>query len=148
MVLPSSSFSRSSKPEDLLRRRAVEVAGRLVGDDQRRIGDQRARDRDALLLAAGQLVRVVRPSRSARPTSASAVATRSRRSRRDSDGELQRQLDVLERGQHRHQVVELEDEADVRGAPRGELAVGQLRDVDAGHADLSRRSACRCRRSG
>ena len=60
--------------------------------------------------------------RSARPTSASAVSTRSRRSRSRQRGEQQRQLHVLEGGQHRHQVVELEDEADVRGAPVGELA--------------------------
>src|SRR5262249_53340933 len=31
---------------------AVEIAGRLVGDDQRRVGDQRPRNRDALLLSA------------------------------------------------------------------------------------------------
>ena len=37
----------------------VEVAGRLVGEDDRRLVDQRARDRDALLLAARQLVRDV-----------------------------------------------------------------------------------------
>src|SRR5678816_314672 len=37
------------------RRLAVEVAGRLVGHDQRGIGDERARDRHALLLAAGKL---------------------------------------------------------------------------------------------
>ena len=38
----------------------IEIAGRLVGEqDARRIGD-RARDRDALLLAAGQLRRPVR----------------------------------------------------------------------------------------
>jgi hypothetical protein len=35
----------------------VEVAGRLVGDDEIGIGDDRARDRDALLLAAGELLR-------------------------------------------------------------------------------------------
>ena len=34
----------------------VEVAGRLVADEQRRVVDERARDRDALLLAAGELV--------------------------------------------------------------------------------------------
>ena len=33
----------------------VEVAGRLVGQDQRRVGDQRPGDRDPLLLTAGQL---------------------------------------------------------------------------------------------
>jgi hypothetical protein len=37
----------------------VEVAGRLVGEDQARLGHERARDRDALLLAARELVRRV-----------------------------------------------------------------------------------------
>ena len=37
----------------------VERAGRLVGEDQQRLGDQRARDRHALLLAAGELRGVV-----------------------------------------------------------------------------------------
>ena len=34
----------------------IEVAGRLVGQQQRRVVDERARHRDALLLAAGELV--------------------------------------------------------------------------------------------
>jgi hypothetical protein len=38
---------------------AVEVAGGLVGDDQRRVGHQCAGDGHALLLAAGELVGVV-----------------------------------------------------------------------------------------
>ena len=38
---------------------AVEVAGRLVGQDQRGFGDDRPGDGDALLLAAGQLGRLV-----------------------------------------------------------------------------------------
>ena len=33
----------------------VEVARRLVREEERRLGDERARDRDALLLAAGEL---------------------------------------------------------------------------------------------
>ena len=37
----------------------VEVAGRLVGQNQRRIVGQRAGQRDALLLATGQLRRIV-----------------------------------------------------------------------------------------
>ncbi len=37
--------------------RGVEVSGRLVGEQHLRPVDERARDRDALLLAAGQLVR-------------------------------------------------------------------------------------------
>ncbi len=53
MVLPSSRLRRSSSAEDFLARRAIEIAGRLVRDDERRIGDERARDCDALLLTAG-----------------------------------------------------------------------------------------------
>ena len=44
---------------DLLGRLAVEVAGRLVGPHDRGVVDERAGDRDALALAAGQLVRDV-----------------------------------------------------------------------------------------
>ena len=39
------------------RRVRVEVPGRLVADQERRVVDDRARDRDALLLAARELVR-------------------------------------------------------------------------------------------
>ena len=45
--------------EDLVGRMGVEVAGRLVGQHQRRRERQRARDRHALLLAAGELARQV-----------------------------------------------------------------------------------------
>ena len=38
---------------------AVQVAGRLVGEQQRRLGDQRPGHRDPLLLAAGELVGLV-----------------------------------------------------------------------------------------
>ncbi len=41
--------------EDLGARLRVEVAGRLVGEDDGRPRDQRAGDRDALLLATGEL---------------------------------------------------------------------------------------------
>src|SRR5688572_28845228 len=40
---------------DLLARLAIERARRLVGEDQARLPDQRARDRDALLLTTGHL---------------------------------------------------------------------------------------------
>ena len=72
----------------------VEVAGRLVGQDQRRVGDQRPGDGDPLLLAAGQLARpVARPGRPGRPGRArpAPVALRSSRSHAGVD---QRQLDV------------------------------------------------------
>ncbi len=62
----------------------VEIAGRLVGDEDRRIGRQRAGERDALLLAAGQLRRIMmRAARQGRPRRARrARALRRRRRRR------------------------------------------------------------------
>jgi hypothetical protein len=58
--------------EDLAARLRVEVAGRLVGEDDRRLRHERARDRDALLLAARELGRPVL-RRSARPTAQQVV---------------------------------------------------------------------------
>ena len=59
--------------QHLGRRFRVEVAGRLVGEQQRRVGDDGARDRDALLLSARQLPRIVlrrgRPARRCRARS-------------------------------------------------------------------------------
>src|SRR5207302_8011322 len=43
----------------------------------------------------------------------------------EETGQQQRQLDVALRAEHRQEVVELEDEADVRGAPPRELAPGE-----------------------
>src|SRR6478736_9422399 len=45
--------------QDLLRALGVELAGRFVEEDEGRIGDDGARDRDPLLLSAGELARVV-----------------------------------------------------------------------------------------
>jgi hypothetical protein len=46
-------------PEHGVRGVLVEVPGRLVGEDQRRLVRERACNRDSLLLAAGQLGRTV-----------------------------------------------------------------------------------------
>ena len=80
--------------DDRAARALVEVAGRLVGDQDRRVRRDRAGDRDALLLAARELGRVVvqplaeadRPELASRPLEGVGGA-----------GELQRQRDVLER---------------------------------------------------
>ena len=48
---------RLEQVDDRHAERGVDHRHRLVGDDQRRLGDQRARDGDPLELAAGQLVR-------------------------------------------------------------------------------------------
>ena len=57
---------------------AVEIAGRLVGEQDRRIVRERARDRDALLLAARELRRIVMAAigRARRPRAAPARAPR------------------------------------------------------------------------
>jgi hypothetical protein len=52
-------------------------------------------------------------------------------------GQQQRQLDILRGRQHRHQVVELEDEADIGRAPARQLTLAQALDVLAGELDLA-----------
>ena len=74
--------------------------------------------------------------RSARLTTASAVSTRFRPFLAAQFCQQQRQLDVLRRGQHRHEIVELEDEADIRGAEARELALRQGVDALPRHMDL------------
>src|SRR3546814_17339673 len=55
-VCSSDLVEHLQQAQDFLGRLEVEVAGGLVADQQRRIGHDRARERHALLLAAGQLV--------------------------------------------------------------------------------------------
>ncbi len=75
-----------------------------------RVAGQRPGARDALLLAAGQLGRPVRRAgragrRCRRPSSSQRLVGL-------AAGEVHRERDVLQRGQRRHQVERLEDEAD------------------------------------
>ena len=67
-----ASWLSRARPAGRSRRRRsrVEVAGGLVGEDHARADDERPGDRDALLLAAGEVRREVE-ARSARPTSSS-----------------------------------------------------------------------------
>ncbi len=130
-------IQRLQQIEDLIARLAVEVAGRLVAQQQRRIGNDRARDADALLLTAGQLARLVlgafAQSHQAQRC-AGALATIRGRQR----GQQQRQFDVALGGQHRQQVVHLEHEADVIRAPAAELAVAHRVGALAGDFDRAR----------
>ena len=72
---PSSRCRSFSSAQDLRLHHHVERGGGLVGDHERRVARERHRDHHALLLAAGELVRVVvdpprrqaRPARAARP---------------------------------------------------------------------------------
>ena len=104
-------------------RLGVEVARRLVGQDQLGLVHERAGHRQALLLAAAELVghpRRRRRSSPRRSMSARPRAGRVRRAARQARGEQ----DVLLARQLGHEVVGLEDEADVVAAHAGQLALG------------------------
>ena len=101
--------------------------------------------RDALLLAAGQLRRIVMAAvRSARPPRA---ARRSRAASR-RPGDLHRHADVLERRQRRNQVEELEDEADLLAAQPRQRVLAERVMSHAVDEDRRPTSARRGRRSG
>src|SRR5664280_981372 len=129
------AVERAQEAQHLLGRLAVEVTGGLVADEQGRVGDDRARDRDALLLPAGKLAGLVAGA----VGQAHELQGDARALLALAGGELgkqQRQLDVALRRKHRHQVVELEDEANPRRAPlrkgaRAELVEPLAADADA-----------------
>jgi hypothetical protein len=91
-------------------RRRARRRGRLVGEHDGGPGDERARDGDALLLAAGQLARPVR----AAVGEADGADERLEPLRvRPAPGDGQRQDDVLLGGEDRQEVERLEDEPDL-----------------------------------
>ena len=99
----------------------VQGAGRFVAQQQFGFLGDGAGDRDALLLAAGQLRgEVVEPV--GKPHLAEGVG-RVKMVGADLGGELH----VLKRGQVGHQVVELEDEADVVAAVADQLLGSKAR---------------------
>src|SRR5947208_2327331 len=108
---PALSGQSPQQREDLRAGLRVEVAGRLVGEDQARVVDERPRQREPLLLATGHLMRPAAAqmrqpelvNQPLCPAPAGAVAPV------DPGG----QLDVLVASQLRYEVEELEDEADV-----------------------------------
>ena len=106
---PSSSTSTTAA-----RVGPVELAGRLVGQDQPRLARQRAGDGDALGLAAGDLLRAA-CRRARRRSSRASAAGAPRALAVGLAGEQQRQRDVLEHGQRREQARPLEDHGDRAG---------------------------------
>ena len=121
MVMPASRLSAVSSVHDVAAGRRVEVAGRLVGEDDLRAGDDGPRDGDALLLAAGKLVGVV-----AGAVGQADLVERLERQAPPLGGRHaaidQRQLDVLDRRGARQQVEALEDEADEMAAEQRLMA--------------------------
>ena len=122
--------------EDLGRGRGVEVAGRLVGEDHRGLGGQRARHRHPLLLPARQLGRAVgapvgqRDGLEQALDAAAGVITA---------GERERKADVLLGGEDRHEVEGLEHEADLVAAQPRQVPVVEPADLRPGDLDAALR---------
>src|SRR5215469_260439 len=117
---------------------AVEVARRFVGQQQRGICDDCARDGYALFLSAGQLLRqmmnaVAQPNECERRHYV--VATFILAEFREQQGEL----DVLESCEDRDQVERLEDIADMAITPLGDLLVAVAKNILALDKQFSRR---------
>ena len=85
---------------------------RLVTHNQPRVGRERARDRDALLLAARELGREMVELVS-QPDQPRLWRARAKRSASSRGAQVERQDHVLERRERRQQLEELEDDPDV-----------------------------------
>src|SRR5688500_7510709 len=97
--------------EDLGARLRVEVTGRLVGEQARRIRDERARDRDALALAARELIRQVVGAVCEPHAREHALGLGFALGQRQAAVD-QRLHDVLQRAGARQQIEALKDEPD------------------------------------
>ena len=107
-------------------RHRVEVAGRFVGEQQRRARPERARDRDALLLAARQLRRImVEPM--AEPDRLQLGLRRAERI--VASRQFHRHRDIFQRGHRRQQVKGLEHDPDPPAPRLGEPVLVQRREV-------------------
>ena len=120
----------------------VEVAGGLVGEDDRRLADQRAGAGDALLLAARHLARLVAEPRR-RPTASTTWSNHARSGLRPARLSGSRMFSSAVRVGH--QVEGLEDEADPLAAQGGEVLVLELAQRRAADDGLAGRSGCRGR---
>jgi len=94
----------------------VEIAGRLVGEDDGRVGSEGPRDRHPLLLATRELARRVAgtlgEANAFEPGAGLGTGVL-------ASGQLQGQHDVFQRGEGRQQLEGLKDESDSTGAQPG-----------------------------
>ena len=108
---------------------AVEVAGRLVGEHDRRPADERARDRDALALPARELRRARRAADRPSPTRVERLG-RALAPLPHGDARVQQPVgDVLERGRvlGEEELLEHEPDAASRAARRARDRTGSRR---------------------
>ena len=120
--------------EHLRARFLVEVSGRLVGEHERGVVDERARDCEPLLLSAGERRR--QPACDVREPEPREEFARTWRRFDPVACQLRGQEDVLDSAQLGQQVEGLEDEADVAPANGGQPSLVEL--VQARAAELDR----------
>ena len=124
----------AEQPHDLDREVGIEVPGRLVRQEQLGLVDDRARDRDPLLLAARQRAgQDVEPVLEADPLERVVRAPLLLAARDPRD--VQDVGDVLERRLALDELEVLEDDAD-RASQVGDLRVRKRRDLAAADDDL------------
>src|SRR5260370_32351301 len=104
---------------------AVQVPSRLVAEKKCRVGDDGAGDGNALLLTAGELARIMVHA-VGKPYDTESGVHMLAALRGGKLGQKQWKLDVLKRGAHRNQVVHLENQTHVAGAPVGEISFVKL----------------------
>ena len=129
--------------EDRVGARRVEVAGRLVGEHERRAHRERPRHRDPLLLPAGELAGAPAEEGAEADLAEQLRGARAHPLVGPAAVEEQRHHHVLERRERRQQVVELEDEADAAPAQAGQPRLVEGAGVLAADADASPPSAAR-----
>ena len=142
-VAPRSRFRAKRRSTIDRPGRLVEVAGRLVGDQDRR---DRRRWRGRWRRAAARRPRAAPDNgdrRSPRPTAAQLGLGALEGV--GGAGELERQGDVLERRHGRHEVEGLEDDADAPAAKAGERVLVEAREIGAVDDDAAANRAARGR---
>src|SRR5690606_7974167 len=106
---------------------AVEIACRLIGEEDIGPTDERSRDRDSLTLTARELVRLVKEPRLQPDSRERGVRAFAANSRCETAID-QRLRDIVGKRRARHQVVALEDKTDLAIAYASELILAQVRD--------------------
>src|SRR4051794_14533317 len=132
------ALQREEQVDDRVAGLVVEVAGRLVGNENRRVRRDRPSNGDALLLAARKLRRImVQPLAQAHSRK---LALGSRKGVLGV-GKLERQGDVLERRHGRHEMEGLEHDADAPAAKARERVLVEAAEIRAVDDDAARTGA-------
>ena len=119
---------------------SVEVAGGLIGKNNGRAGDERARDRNPLLLAAGEFRRTMIET-AGDAEHLGQVLHKLLVLRQVAAGDVARNFDIAACRQGGQQIELLEHEANFRLAQHGTPRIRQLGKVDAINQHASRGGA-------